>query len=416
MAYKMYFCAALHLIIYNMRKTYSGFLALAFLLGGMLFSSCIREEAPNAECDIESCVLPVADPMSVFFHDYDTLQVVSTLEDAITFQVRHNADLTHIPLRLNLTPGATAYHLVQDAGAEQEIPVIQEQEFDFSQGPLRFRVRSEDRNWNKVYQIAVEPIIVTHNTVFHYDFEHFELDADSKKFYNWYEMIDEENRKDQWASGNPGFKLSKSSAKVEEYPTIPVAEGYEGYGVKLETRSTGGFGAMVNMRIAPGNLFIGTFDVANALKDAMAATRMGLPFNQKPLRLSGYYKFKPGKVFQDRGGKEVPGRVDQPDIYSVLYKNTDAEGNPVVLRGDDVLTHPNIVALARISDAKPCDEWTPFNLEYEYYGEVDKVLLMNFGYNLALVFTSSIEGASFCGAVGSILHVDQVRIDCEEYE
>jgi hypothetical protein len=41
---------------------------------------------------------------------------------------------------------------------------------------------------------------------------------------------------------------------------------------------------------------------------------------------------------------------------------------------------------------------------------------MNFGYNLALVFTSSIEGASFSGAVGSILHVDQVRIDCEEYE
>ena len=41
---------------------------------------------------------------------------------------------------------------------------------------------------------------------------------------------------------------------------------------------------MVNMRIAAGNLFIGTFDVANALKDAMAATRFGLPFNKKPLR------------------------------------------------------------------------------------------------------------------------------------
>lgn len=42
-----------------------------------------------------------------------------------------------------------------------------------------------------------------------------------------------------------------------------------GKGAKLETKSTGSFGAGVSMPIAAGNLFIGSFEVGNALKDAM---------------------------------------------------------------------------------------------------------------------------------------------------
>ena len=41
-------------------------------------------------------------------------------------------------------------------------------------------------------------------------------------------------------------------------------------------------------------------------------------------------------------------------------------------------------------------------------------MLKNYQYNLSVVFTSSIEGAEFRGAIGSTLYVDEVKLICEE--
>jgi len=45
---------------------------------------------------------------------------------------------------------------------------------------------------------------------------------------------------------------------------------------------------------------------------------------------------------------------------------------------------------------------------------IDDSTLEQFGYNLALVFSSSKNGAQFCGAVGSTLYVDKVVISLEK--
>ena len=86
------------------------------------------------------------------------------------------------------------------------------------------------------------------------------------------------------------------------------------------------------------------------------------------------------------------------------------------MKGDDVLTHPNIVAFwHRIQNpVHDFNTWTRFDIPFEYSGNVDEKLLKAYGYNLAVVFTSSIEGASFCGAIGSTLLVDEVKVVCEE--
>ena len=78
-----------------------------------------------------------------------------------------------------------------------------------------------------------------------------------------------------WATGNPGFFMSRSSAKPDQYPTVPVEQGYDGACVKLTTSDTGQFGATAKMPIAAGNLFIGKFDAGQALKDAMKTTQFG---------------------------------------------------------------------------------------------------------------------------------------------
>lgn len=368
----------------------------------LLATSCIKDEPLNSECDIEVCKVHHEASDTIFYALSDTLQKVSSVDTVINFYTRSRInpqDLSQVRVTFDLTPGAT---ITPASGSVQ----------DFSQGGVVYTVVSEDKLWSRTYKVRFLPRAVLNPD---FDFENVELEQPRERFYIWFAYDQNQKRQDLWATGNSGFALSRSSAKPHEYPSVMLEQGVSGKGVKLETCSTGAFGAMVNMRIAAGNLFLGSFDTQNALKDAMKATRFGVPVNRKPVRFTGYYKFQPGEKFQDRYGIEVPGRVDAPDAYAVLYKNTDESGQPVTLYGDDVLTNENIVAIARVPEfritgvADTCD-WEYFDLPLEYKQELDMVRLSNLGYNLAVVFTSSIEGATFCGAVGSTLLIDESAI------
>lgn len=368
----------------------------------LLATSCIKDEPLNSECDIEVCKVHHEASDTIFYALSDTLQKVSSVDTVINFYTRSRInpqDLSQVRVTFDLTPGAT---ITPASGSVQ----------DFSQGGVVYTVVSEDKLWSRTYKVRFLPRAVLNPD---FDFENVELEQPRERFYIWFAYDQNQKRQDLWATGNSGFALSRSSAKPHEYPSVMLEQGVSGKGVKLETCSTGAFGAMVNMRIAAGNLFLGSFDTQNALKDAMKATRFGVPVNRKPIRFTGYYKFQPGEKFQDRYGIEVPGRVDAPDAYAVLYKNTDENGLPVTLYGDDVLTHKNIVAIARVPEFKvtgisDTSNWEYFDLPLEYKQELDMVRLSNLGYNLAVVFTSSIEGATFCGAVGSTLLIDESAI------
>lgn len=368
----------------------------------LLTTSCIKDEPLNSECDIEVCKVHHEASDTIFYALSDTIIDVNSVDTVINFYTRSRInpqDLSQISVTFDLTPGAT---ITPANGSVQ----------DFSQGGVVYTVVSEDKQWSRRYKVRFVPRAVLNPD---FDFENVELEQPRERFYIWFAYDQNQKRQDLWATGNSGFALSRSSAKPHEYPSVMLEQGVSGKGVKLETCSTGAFGAMVNMRIAAGNLFLGSFDTQNALTDAMKATRFGVPVNRKPVRFTGYYKFQPGEKFQDRYGIEVPGRVDAPDAYAVLYKNTDENGLPVTLYGDDVLTHKNIVAIARVPEFKvtgisDTSNWEYFDLPLEYKQELDMVRLSNLGYNLAVVFTSSIEGATFCGAVGSTLLIDESAI------
>ncbi len=378
-------------------KRFSILLILSICFG---LASCIQDEAANSECDIEVCRVECADYNNVFYTENEMQKSVSSVDSVISFLIRDNADISALGMHFTITEGARIFALDNGTAAEYVNGTV----LDFSNGPLAFRVVSEDKAWHRDYKVRFAPV----NQPSEFHFENFELDPKGS-YHLWFEYDEVDRRNDMWATGNPGFRLSKSSAKVDEYPSVAVENGYKGYGVKLETRNTGGFGAMVNMRLAAGNLFIGTFDITQALKDAMQATCMGLPYRRKPVTFSGYYHYRPGETYQDRQGKPV-NKVDQPDIYAVFYKNTDADGNALVLHGDDVLTHENIVAKAQLQNHVVGDEWKYFEIPFEYTEEVDPELLRSAGYSLAVVCTSSIEGASFCGAIGSTLWVDEINV------
>lgn len=382
--------------------------SLSCLIMGLLCNACISEEMPNSECDIEIATIIGSNAANLFYNQADTTQTIISADSTIVFYTHDNVneeDLKSLRIYFHLTEGATIY---------PENGSVQDFSHPDANNPqnsgVYYTVTSQDQMYTRKYHVYFKPYTELKADM---HFEDFELE-NGGKYYNWFEVDGQGNHIAQWATGNPGFKISRSSAKIEEYPTLPWGENsISGHAVKLETCDTGPFGKMVNMRIAAGNLFIGTFDVSNALKDAMAATRFGLPFTKKPLRLKGYYQFMPGEVFQNRNGVAMEGIIDQPDIYGVFYKNTLADGTPMTLQGDNVLTHENIIAIARIQNPIHDRSWHAFDLEFDYKEEVDYQVLRRKGYNLAVVFTSSIKGAEFEGAVGSALLVDEVEVVCE---
>ena len=368
----------------------------------LALSSCFKDEAPNAECDIIEASLHVDNPTDIFYNPTDTLVRVLYTDDNISFSVRRKADLTALAPTFRITDGAT----ISPASGSVH---------DFSNGPVIYTVTSEDKEWSRSYKVSFIPVIRTSKDTLSFNFEDYHLDSKGK-YYIWCEEHEDGNMYDDWATGNAGYGLTNGSAGPEAYPSTVLDEGYEGKGVKLVTCSTGPFGQMVKLPLAAGNLFLGTFDMSIALKTPRLATGFGLPFDKKPKTFTGYYKYTPGEKFQNKDESIVEGKVDEASVYAILYRNHDEDGNPVVLNGDNVQTSPLIVAKAIAANIVPTDKWTEFTVDFSYLEDFDLDLLENRGYNLAVVFSSSADGAFFQGAIGSTLCIDNVKIICETVE
>lgn len=383
-----------------------------FLYLSLIFlsTSCIQEEALNAEADILSCVINNEEGKP----DVNIKANVLVTNTQVTALAIPKINLEKLIPVFQVTPGAT---ITPESG------VIR----DFSK-PQQYTVTSEDGKWQKVYIVSVD----TSEMATRYEFENVELTGSKdNKYQAFYEIIPTSAglfKQYIWASGNAGFALTGVAKSPEEFPTIsyPIGSDKTGNVLKVTTKSTGSFGEFAGMPIAAGNLFIGSFNAANAMKEPLKATLFGLPFGKKPVALRGSYKFKGGAPFIIKGknGKkeEVPGKEDIGDIYAVLY---DAEKGS--LAGDNILTSDQIIALARVKDMKSLPSsvdidgvgnYTDFNVVFDYDSyhasrPFDRERLKEYKYNLAVVFTSSRDGAYFAGALGSTLCVDNVEVICE---
>lgn len=360
-------------------------------------SSCIQDEALNSEAAINACTGSDVQQAAIDFENF-----------TIQLYVSKAADLAKVNINFQLPTGATIAPVTSHDGDD---PSIASYNFK-AENPRKFKVTSENKSFEATYNITLWQTEMP-------DTYHFENLSSDNPFHVLYEQDNTEGtdgsyvvRRLEWASGNPGFNLTAMAKNPTEFPTVQVTGGVNGGKcLKLETKSTGSFGTMVKMPIAAGNLFIGSFDTANALVDAMKATRFGFPFLYYPVKLEGHYKFKAGSQFTSNG-TVVEGRQDHCDIYGVLY---EADENVSFLDGANSLTSSNIVMLARKASGTywpETDTWQPFTLDFELKpgksinpDKLDKGI-----YKLAIVFSSSVDGASFEGAVGSTLHIDEVKL------
>lgn len=366
----------------------------------LLFTGCIKDEPQNMECDILEAWVE-GDALSQHFSQATDMRLsdVPSSQEQLTFIVRQRAALPPVAVHFRLSPGAT----VTPADGSLQ---------DFSRGPVVYTVTSEDGQWHRSYTIDFREATLPSS---HHDFEDFELSSNGK-YYLWYDRADDGTKEGIWASGNEGFMIAKPNAPATDYPTVPDADGYDGYCVRLTTRSTGSWGKTFKKPIAAGNFFLGSFDSSFALINTLKTTNMGIVYTKEPVRVTGYYKYQPGEVFTDKDFHEVSTRIDEPTIHAALYLNHDEQGNTVMLHGDDVRTSPYIVRRAEVASMPPTSEWRRFEMTFEGTTPIDAELLANRGYNLSLVFSSSKTGDAFEGAVGSTLFIDKVEITFKNEE
>lgn len=372
------------------------------LFGALLLSvlsiltSCIQEEAPNSECDI------IAVKQAWLHENKDILSgkpIISNNE--VRFYVQEETDidvLRSLEPEFELTYGA---RITKDARIEE----------NGDRGIyMYYRTISEDGAWSKEYKVSFtkQTVIDTDAT---FSFEHYGLDSKGK-YHIWHEENASGTQLSWWASGNAGFLMSGQGKTPESFPTAVDSAGFTGCCVRLTTRSTGTFGKMMGMPIAAGNIFIGEFQVANATKKPLEATRFGLTIApSRPVSLTGYYKYTAGDVFTNKASEELAGRRDTCSIYSVLYE-VDPD-NIVTLDGSNVLSSNRIVMVAELENPGEPTEWTRFEIPFkEANGKAfDWTRLENGEYAITVVASSSKGGAFFEGAVGSTLCVDEIKIN-----
>lgn len=372
-------------------------------------TSCIQDEPLNMEADIEAVIFDKNNNHVLLFNNDSVIEIPS--DDAgLNISVIKNpqAEITNIAPIFRLSPGARITHI--ETGKDgNRLPL------DFTK-PQKYKVTSEDGKWEREYTLSFDnPISFTD-----YNFEHYEM-LSNGKYINYYEVVENSPKRYYvWATGNPGYSMSGGS----DFPTQKYDRGVSGNAVLLKTVTTGMFGATYKMPIAAGNIFFGSFDSKNALKAPRAATKFGIPFNKKPIRLTGNYMYIPGKQMTDMDNQPIESKADAPDIYVVMYENYEIVNGvkkSKLLDGNDILDASNIVGRARIKDHQTSTreqinngEWNTFSIDFKEEGNgIDKEKLANFEYNLAVVFTSSIYGAYFQGAVGSELYIDNVKLICE---
>ena len=169
-----------------------------------------------------------------------------------------------------------------------------------------------------------------------------------------------------WATINPISKLGPFAPVTTFRETEDVYSGT--YAVKLVT---GTFGTLP----VAGTLATGYFD--SSVLIPTNALKIGVPFTEKPIKISGYYKY-------------LPENGDSAVIVSRLSKFID--GQQVILAEAGFLIEETV------------SEYTYFEAEYEYF-------LSETPDSMMTLFTSSAGAAEFIAAEGSTLYIDEIALE-----
>lgn len=343
---------------------------LLFVLLSVLLSACIKDAPLNPEADIETFVF---DPV------YKTGETfIDQANNKIIIYLTRQAYQNGLQPVVTVSKGASLSPASGDS-------------IHFNK-TIRYTVTSESGEYKKVYDL-----VVVHD-----------MNATSFGFEKWaqhpsdkYEFPLETDGTQLWSSGNPGAAIAGLPKDPGAYPTRSTSDYYAGTrAAELVTIKGTPLTELVGIKLLPGSLFYGNFNSQNALANPPLATEFGQPFEGLPQSFSGYYKYSPGPLFQDKSGNTIAGESDSCSIYAVLFKG------PERLNGTTILSSNKIVAKAILKDKSAKSHFTRFEIAFDYVPGAD----LSGDLMLAIVASSSHKGDQYAGAIGSRLILDELTI------
>jgi hypothetical protein len=357
----------------------------SLLLLCALCTSCIREEPLNPEADILAFSLPgeIALTEAVFN------------QDNISVTVRKDIDLSSVAPSIEITEGA----VIEPAmGTPQNF-----------HNPVTYTVTAADGIHQRVYTVRTISY-----SLFHFDFEYWEKRSEIYKYEHPIEHDSEGKPVVYWDSSNTGvaFQLAQQTAAAN-FPVHRTDESVTGsYGAEMKTIK----GSSASMPISAASLFIGAMNLAEAMKNPLLATRFGRDCLEKPLRFQGYCNYKPGTGDYISPGGIVAGGRDSCAVNAIFFR---VDEHLQMLDGTNVLTHPNIIAVAQLPveyrSGTPGDDYISFDVPFAYRSN-ELIDFEKKQYKIAVVFSSSFKGDLFEGVIGSCLKVDNVEIITDKTE
>lgn len=346
-------------------------------------SSCIQDEPLNPEADILNFSLPQGIAISEPVFN----------ENNIFISIPKGENVNSIAPEIKITEGA----VISPASG-----VVQ----DFS-SPVEYTVTSQSGKYQRKYKVTLDPYMF-----YQTDFDHWEVYTSSSgqdRYETPVEYSDNGSKIPIWSSSNKGVAIYQHFLDPNLYP-VHSTSSPTGSAVMLETRK--GPGNIMNIQYIPivaGSLFTGTMNIANAIEDPLSATQFGIACDYMPDRITGNYNYKAGSgEYINSKGEVISGKIDQCALYAVFFK---VDEKTQVLDGNNVLTHPNIVAITEqpFRDSTPGNGLVAFDIPFIYKEGVTVDFQKN-KYKIAIIFSSSSKGDSYEGTPGSKMIVDNVRV------
>lgn len=165
----------------------------ACLFLGMIATSCIKDEAPNAEADIETCTVPG--------NILNREPIIGN--NKVILPLKRNANITKIAPEFTLTAGAT---ITPASGTERDFTT-----------PQKYTVTSEDRLWTKEYEVTAQYSGIP--TSYHFEEAVPYYYKENLTYYNFTET-DGINRLN-WANANEGFNYTGVEAAPQTTTPVP---------------------------------------------------------------------------------------------------------------------------------------------------------------------------------------------------
>ncbi len=211
----------------------------------------------------------------------------------------------------------------------------------------------------------------------------------TQKGKTWFPNADAANS--YWATGNEGVTIYMDPNSV---PVEGAGNAVEGKAARLTT-----LGDVLVVGIAAGNLYTGTY--TTNMGNPAASAVMGRPYNGRPTRLTGWYKYTPQVVTtagNDKSPQKHPDAVGKMD-YCSIYIRLEDWGTATVRPGN-----VKVIAEAKLEDDQVVAEYKQFDLKLAYNDIETKPT------HVVIVASSSRYGEDFCGGPGSELYVDQFAL------